>query len=186
MKIPLIHTLVFFTFTTLLGFNAYGQNNNNGASSQSGAGYFDLAVKTGSLLPYDIEGVRDLLPMWGMKIGHDVSKSLSFEYDIDMANAKGVTYYLAYWSLRHDFVVGDVLPVFFLLGLDAHYYKRRDSYGNITGQRTEYDFQFNSGWHMGVGTETLIYGNIWFRADFRLGISPGRQLVTALAGVYRF
>ncbi len=119
-------------------------------------------------------------------MGHNLSQSLSVEYDLDMANAKGVTYFLGYISLRHDFVVGDVLPLFFTLGLDAHYFKRRDSYGEITGRRTEYDYRFTSGWHMGFGTETVVYGNILFRTDFRMGMSPGRQLIVSIAGVYRF
>lgn len=149
-------------------------------------GYFDLGIKTGSFLPYDIEGVRDLLPIWGIKMGHSVSRTLSLEYDIDVAHAKGVSYYLGYFSLRHDFVVGQVLPLFFLVGVDAHYYKRIDSYGEITNTRREYPWQFSTGWHMGFGTETVIYGDLLFRADFRLGLSPGRQLTVSLGGIYRF
>ena len=156
------------------------------AQQENPNGYFDLGIKTGSFLPYDIEGVRDLLPMWGLMLGHDVSQTLSVEYDIMMANAKGVTYYMAYLSLRHDFVVGRVLPLFFLLGVDGHYYKRRDSYGEITGNRTEYDFQGSGGWHLGFGTETVVYGDILFRTDFRMGFSPGRQLIVSIGGVYRF
>lgn len=162
------------------------QEDKTTAQASNPNGYFDLGVKTGSLLPYDIEGVRDLIAIWGIKMGHNLSQSLSVEYDLDMANAKGVTYFLGYISLRHDFVVGDVLPLFFTLGLDAHYFKRRDSYGEITGRRTEYDYRFTSGWHMGFGTETVVYGNILFRTDFRMGMSPGRQLIVSIAGVYRF
>lgn len=156
------------------------------AQQGSSSGYFDLGIKTGSLLPYDIEGVRDLLPMWGLMMGHPISSSLSMEYDTLFANAKGVKYYILSLSFRHDFVVGNVLPLFFLLGVDGHYYKRRDSYGEITGNRTEYDFQGSGGWHLGFGTETLIYGNIHFRTDFKMGFSPGRQLIVSIGTVYRF
>jgi len=148
--------------------------------------YFDFGAKVGSFLPYGTEGVRELLPMWGLHMGHSVSQTLGIEYDLDMANAKGVTYYLAYVSLRHDFVVGNVLPLFFTLGVDAHYYKRKDSYGEITGSLTEYEWNGSSGWHLGFGTETVIYGDILFRSDFRMGFSPGRQLTVSIAGIYRF
>ncbi len=178
-------TLLFFLPLLFCCQTGWAQNQNSTPQS-NGNGYFDLGLKTGSFLPYDIEGVRELLPMWGIKMGHDVSRSLSFEYDIDIANAKGVKYYMAYFSLRHDFVIGNVLPLYFLLGADAHYYKRKDTYGEITGRLTEYDFQFSSGWHVGFGTETAIYGDILFRTDFRMGFSPGRQLVVSLGGVYRF
>ena len=165
----------------------WAQNPPNTATPQNTyPSYFDFGFKTGSLLPYDIAGVRELLPMWGIKMGHPISSSLGLEYDIDMANAKGVTYYLAYLSVRHDFVIGDILPLFFLIGVDAHYYKRRDTYGEITGNLTEYPFEFSGGWHLGFGTETQVYGNVHFRTDFRMGFSPGRQLIVSVGLVYRF
>lgn len=176
-----LHPLIICLLALILVTPSFAQNN----TAQAG-GYFDLGIKSGSFLPYGIEGVRDLLPMWGIKLGHSVSDTLALEYDIDMAHAKGVSYFLGYFSLRHDFAIGKALPAFFLLGVDAHFYKRRDSYGEITGRLTEYDFQFSSGWHLGFGTETVIYGDILFRSDFRMGFSPGRQLVVSLAGVYRF
>ena len=178
---------VLFIFIVQSGLTfQWAKAQTNQTAQASTPGYFDLGIKTGSFLPYDIEGVRDLLPIWGIKLGHDVSRTLSLEYDIDIAHAKGVQYFLGYFSLRHDFVVGNAIPLFSTLGVDAHYYKRRDSYGEITGRRTEYDYQFSGGWHLGFGTETVVYGDILFRADFRMGFSPGRQLVVAITGVYRF
>lgn len=152
----------------------------------NGRSYFDFGFKTGSFLPNDIAGVRELLPIWGVKMGHPISESLSMEYDVDFANAKGVTYYLAYLSLRHDFALGKILPMFFLIGVDGHYYKRIDTYGEITGNLTEYPFQFTGGWHLGFGTETEIYGDLLFRTDFRMGFGPGTQLVVSVAIVNRF
>ncbi len=175
--------LVFFTIL-LLGNSSRSQTpptNNGGGSS-----YTDIGVKTGALLPSGIEGVRETLPMWGMRLGHSVSPTLALEYDLDIAHAKGIKYFLGYFSLRHEFTVGNALPLFALIGVDAHYYKRRDSYGEITGNRTEYDYKFSTGWHLGVGTETLVYGNLLVRADFRMGFSPGRQLSVSISGVYRF
>jgi opacity protein-like surface antigen len=175
--------LVVFLFCISTSPLALGQANQGESSA---GGHFDLGLKTGSFLPFGIEGVRDLLPLWGLKFGHDIGRTLSLEYDFDMANAKGVTYYLGYFSLRHDFTMQSFLPLFFLIGVDAHYYKRRDTYGEITGRRTEYDFRFSTGWHLGFGSETKVYEHLFFRADFRMGFSPGRQLVVALSAVYRF
>ncbi len=149
-------------------------------------GYVDLGIKTGSFLPYEIEGVTEVLPFWGIKIGHTVSSTLALEYDLDIAHAKGVTYLLGYFSLRHDFVVGQVLPLFFLIGADAHYFKKKDSPDPVSGLVIEHPWKFFGGWHAGVGTETVIYGDIWLRADVRMGFSPGRQLSVALTGIYRF
>lgn len=156
------------------------------AESGNPNSYFDLGLKTGSFLPYGIEGVRELLPIWGLKFGHSVSPTLALEYDLDMAHAKGISYYLAYVSLRHDFVVEDALPLFLLIGVDAHYFKRKNSIGSITGTVTDFDYRLSTGWHTGFGTETLIYGDLYFRGDVRMGFSPGRQLTATLGITYRF
>lgn len=186
MKCVQVRLLFLFVQAFLICQIGWTQAQNTTTPQSKSPGYFDLGIKTGSFLPYDIEGVRELLPIWGVKMGHDVSRTLSLEYDVDIAAAKGVSYFLAYFSLRHDFVVGEVLPLFFLLGVDAHYYKRKDTYGEITGRLTEYDYQFSTGWHAGFGTETVIYGDLIFRTDFRMGFSPGRQLLVSIAGIYRF
>ena len=154
------------------------------AQEDSGS-YFDIGVKTGSFLPSKITGVSDLLPIWGVKLGHPVSDTLIFEYDFDFAHAKGVEYLNGYFSFRHNFDIGNTLPLFFLIGVDLHYYKRKDAVGSITGNITEFDRKFASGWHLGVGGETLIYGDFYGRADIRMGFSPGRQLTATLGLVLR-
>ncbi len=161
------------------------------APSQTYQSYFDLGVKTGSFLPYEIEGVTEVLPFWGIKLGHTVSPTLGIEYDIDIAHAKGVTYLLGYASLRHDFVVGKVLPLFLLIGLDAHYFKKKDDFVPDTFDPAnsvvvDHPWKFFGGWHVGIGSETVIYGDLWIRADVRMGFSPGRQLSVSLTGIYRF
>lgn len=167
---------------TTLSTTAWAQEQASGSSQ----GYFDIGVKTGSFLPYDIPGVREVLPIFGVKLGHSVSETMGLEYDLDAANAKGAKYYNAYFSLRHNFAVGNVIPLFFLIGVDIHRYKRAPTYGSITNTITEYDFQTTSGWHVAFGSETIIYGDIWFRSDVRMGFSPGRQLTVSFSGIYRF
>lgn len=179
--------LKFVSFSCLfLSSHSYAQTPGQAQTQANGAGYWDLGIKTGSFLPYEIQGVRDLLPMWGFRVGHTVSSTLRLEYDVDIAHAKGVQYFLGYFSLRHDFVVGNVLPLFFNIGVDGHYYKRKDAYGRITNNLTEYDWRLATGWHAGVGSESNVYGDLFFRCDVRMGFSPGRQLTASLSGVYRF
>lgn len=164
--------------------NPYAQAQVAQNAQTSGQSYVN--IRTGSFLPYDIDGVRDLLPIWGVRFGHGLTPSLALEYSIDMARAKGVVYNLGSISLRHDFDIKDVLPLFVLFGFDAHYYKRADSVGEISGDLTSYPFVLTTGWHAGFGTETLIYGSIYFRSDVRFGFSPGRQLNVSLGLTYRF
>src|SRR5690606_8746979 len=167
LRVPLLFFIVHFS---QIG-SAVAQEDSSNYES-----YCDLGLKTGSYLPSKIGGVTELLPIWGLKMGHPVSSTLIFEYDFDFAHAKGVQYILGYFSLRHNFTIGKTLPLFFLIGADLHYYKRKDVIGNITGNVTEFDWKFASGWHIGVGGETMIYGDIFGRADIRMGFSPGRQL----------
>ena len=156
------------------------QNQTN--SSAGYTSYFDLGLKAGSFLPSKITGVRDILPLWGVKMGHPVSQELALEYDIDMAMAKGVTYYMAYLSLRHDFAVGDAIPLFVLVGFDGHYYKRK----NTLITQTEFPFKFSTGWHIGVGGEAQIYRDLLARIDFRMGFSPGRQMTMTFGVIFRY
>ncbi|MCB0378598.1 MAG: hypothetical protein KDD33_08910 [Bdellovibrionales bacterium] len=142
------------------------------AASASYPFYYDIGVKAGSFLPYDIPGVRDLLPMWGIKFGHPISKGLIFEYDFDFAHAKEVSYNLGYFSIRHNFMIGKVIPLHFLFGADVHHYKRKPT--SLT--HTEFPWKVTTGWHAGVGGETQIYADLIGRMDFRMGFGPGRQL----------
>ena len=171
----LITLLSFFWLSPV----CLGQSN----SSEGGATY-TLSLSTGSLLPYGIEGVRELLPIWGMRFGHSIGDNMSFEYNLMAANAKGVSYYIGYVSWRTDFEIENSLPLFFLIGGDAHFYKRRDTYGEITGNLTEYDFRFASGWHLGFGSETKLSESLRARTDFRLGLGPGTQLIVTLGLIY--
>jgi hypothetical protein len=182
MYLQLRYGIAICLLVVLLSPPSFSQQQNADNPNQ----YFAVGLKTGSFLPYGIEGVRELLPMWGLRLGHSLSRTFSMEYNLDMANAKGVNYNLAYLSFRTDFNIGQVLPLFVIAGVDAHYYKRRDSYGSITGRLTEYDYQFSTGWHLGFGNETLIFGDLYLRSDVRMGFSPGRQLSVALGMMYRF
>ena len=182
-----VQTLIL---TILIPLSLVWQNRAHAQETTGGGGgatrsYFDIGAKSGSLLPYGIEGVRDLLPMWGIRLGHPVSQSMAIEYDVDAAIGKGVTYYLGYISLRYDFSVASVIPIYMTIGFDGHYFKRKDSVGEITGNITEFDFRFTTGWHLGFGSETQVVGDLYFRADVRLGSGPGRQLSANLGFVFR-
>lgn len=155
-------------------------------ANNNGAGHFDVGFKVGSLLPYGIEGVRELLPIWGVKVSHSMGKNLAFEYDLDIANAKGVTYYQPYFSLRTDFSIGGVLPVFGLIGVDGHYYKRADAYGEVSGRRFEFDYRFTAGWHLGFGSQAHLFQDFYLRSDVRMGFGPGQQVTISMGGLYRF
>lgn len=152
----------------------------------SGSAHYDVGLKMGSFLPYGIEGVRELLPMWGVRFGHSIGKNLALEYDLDMANAKGVSYYNPYISLRTDFAIGGILPVFTMIGIDGHYYKRADAYGEITGTRFEFDYQSTAGWHIGFGSQAHLFDQFYLRSDVRMGFGPGQQVTVSIGGIYRF
>ena len=171
--------LGFFTIFLLSVSPSHAQE---GESSGGYPFYFDLGLKTGTFLPSKINGVRDILPIWGVKMGHPISQELALEYDVDFANAKGVTYFLGYLSLRHNFAVGDAIPLFVLVGFDGHYYKRKNS---LISQ-TEHPFKLSTGWHVGVGGEAEIYRDLLARIDFRMGFSPGRQMTMTFGVVFRW
>ena len=96
---------------------------NTGNTDSGRVPIYYLGFKLGSFLPFDIVGVRDLLPVGGIKFGHSYSENVRIEYDLDGANAKGVSYYNFYLSIRYNFSILDALPLFFTFGGDVHYYK---------------------------------------------------------------
>jgi len=153
-----------------------------GSGSTSSQSFYDLGLKAGSFLPYDIVGVRELLPIASFVFGHGLSSTTRLEYHLSAANAKGITYYNGALSVRYDFKVLETLPLFFLIGLDAHVYKRK----NTSVTNSEFPFRTVTGWHTGVGGEANIFSDVFFRIDVKLGFSPGRQMLLTGGLILRF
>lgn len=143
-------------------------------------GTWDVSVTAGKLLPYDIVGVRDTYPGWGIAFSHPHFVS-QMEYQFLVFKGNQVTYYNANASLRIDYQLYETLDGFFSVGFDGHYYQRKP---NRT--TSEFDFKYTSGFHTGFGFLWPLGPKLNLRADFRFGFGPGRNLYTGLGLQYTF
>jgi len=130
---------------------------------------YDIGAKVGAFLPYDIVGVRNLLQNWGVRIGHTVGPRLHLEYNVDVADTKGVQFYSGYVSLRYNFNVLGTLPLHAIFGGDVHHYKRI----NTRVTNTSFPFETVIGYHIGFGAEYNLFSGIYARSDIRMGFRPG-------------
>ncbi len=159
----------------LLSFNtAWAQS-----TPEDPRGYAVGAV-TGSFLPLGILGVKDLLPLWGVRLGHGFRRT-QFEYVGTAAQAKGVTYYHGYFSLRNPVTLPQALFIgHWFIGLDYHTWKRKPT----AIFKIQFPFRYATGWHIGFGGRMPVTEKFSLRGDFRLGFSPGQQLNVLLGFEY--
>lgn len=143
---------------------------------------YDLGVKVGAFLPYGIVGVRELLPNWGLRFGHTIAPHFFLEYNADFANDKEVQFYSGYISLRINFRVLDALAMHGFFGGDIHHYQRVPT----LVQRITFPFETVFGYHVGMGAQYQLFGNLFARADVRMGFEPGRQVSTNISLFWRF
>lgn len=151
---------------------------NHHSLAQEGVVYTDhqtyyLGAHMGSLLPFKIVGMQDTYPAWGMWLSHP-SEITQVEYGLLLVNAKGVHFYNGSISLRIDYELAKTLEAYFTLGLDANYFKLKD-----TSTRT-FDFKFSGGSHGGFGALQRIARDLCLRADFKFGFGPGKTLYVGL------
>jgi opacity protein-like surface antigen len=124
---------------------------------------YQFGIHSGPLLPSRIAKVREILPSWGLKFVIPTSKG-TLEPDLLMSNAKGVTYYSGSLGARLN-VGSDDLPVHFILGVHADYFKP-----------PERDWRYAGGWYSGGGISQSLTESLLARADFRYRFGPGQSL----------
>lgn len=173
----------FIIILTVLSFSVAGYSQQPPPSTTSNSSEdlkWSAGIFVGPLMPSRIYHVDEVLPFWGFMLGHDF-KLGRLEYNLDFANAKGISYILGYISLKNDWVVGSALGVHSLIGLDMSGFKPRE-----LSDGTDLPWKSSGGWHIGAGAEFDITRKVLFRTDFRFGFGPGRQLLLNLGFVYNF
>lgn len=123
----------------------------------------EFSLTTGPLLPNQIEGVTEIMPTWGFRYSVP-KKAASIDYGMLMSNAKGVTLYDAYLSLRANIKVETLIGIAYI-GPDIHYDK-------VAGGESKTYF----GGHIGGGMMMQIGGLLYFRTDMKFNVNPGTSL----------
>lgn len=152
--LQLLFLIVIVTHTFSVG--AQEQEDKNKIGSVFG-------LHTGPLLPNQVPGMTEIMPVWGVKYGAPVRKGL-IEFGVANSRSVGVIYYNGSISMRGDFNLDDMFAVTYA-GLDIHYYSPAGS-------------TFNSyfGGHVGGGFAAHLGDLLWFRTDMKFNLNPGTAL----------
>lgn len=139
---------------------------------QNEQGGAEFGVNLGKLFPNDIDGVTEILPMWGLVFSHKWSR-YNLEYSFVGGGEGDISYGNLGLGLRVDLPVEELVG-FVTLGLDGSYLK-------VGGSNK----QFIGGGHLGGGVFSQIDPDIWFRMDMKFTIQPGTSMYLGLGIMIR-
>lgn len=134
----------------------------------------ELSLHTGSFLPNQIEGVTEILPMWGARYGIATGLGV-LDTGFATAHAQGVDFLNISESLRGDFPLADQIYGMVYGGLDFNYYTQV----NQTNRENVW------GVHMGTGIMVLVANTMWLRSDLKFMGGPGTSLYLGFGVVFR-
>ena len=135
-----------------------------------GSEYFS---EIGSLLPNQIKGVDEILPMWSASFGahrDDMSYSMGYAN----ATAKGVRWHSISIEMRNDVDISTLVGSIDL-GADLHALQKPGSHG----------FTWIGGAHVGGGVMALISHGLYARMNMKFNASPGVALFLGFGLLYR-
>ena len=171
---PLALTLLLLCWSTLALTEEEGDENSVYREPPG----WQIGVTTGPYMPRNITGMRELLPMTGIRISTDLSVFRP-EMALLVAHAKGYDYYLGHFSWRN------VLPLygfqtFWLWGINMSYFNKDLSSTQKSSLIT------HGGAHGGVGMFFPMGPNLRFRFDSLFGLGPGKTVYVGVGFNFRF
>lgn len=128
--------------------------------------HWDVSAHVGPFLPFELPGVTEILPFWGVSLSHPTSV-IRVEYSFLSGRSKGVTYMNPSISIRADFTVAQFVEGFLKLGADFHYYQPVYADGSPASYRQ------NGGGHLGFGGFIPISKGLAFRTEAKLNRGAG-------------
>lgn len=145
----------------LLATPVYAQQGDGGGSGGS-----EISLFLGSMLPNQIEGVTEILPVFGGRYGLHTSSVGVMEFGLTNAHAEGVDFTTFSGSLRADLPTIDQFFGLIYGGIDIHYYRPV----NTDERKTE------TGLHVGSGLMMHVSNTLWLRTDLKFMAAPGTSL----------
>ncbi|MBN8540038.1 MAG: hypothetical protein J0L82_06590 [Deltaproteobacteria bacterium] len=132
----------------------------------AGEGGSEFSLFIGSMLPNQIDGVTEILPVFGGRYGIPTSRIGVAEFGIGNTHAEGVDFTTFSGSLRADLPAIDQFVGFVYGGLDISYFRPAGSEDRKT----------DTGLHVGAGLSVHASDTLWFRSDLKFNASPGTSL----------
>ncbi len=141
-----------------------------GASAQEGGGGADggseFSLFIGSMLPNQIDGVSEILPVFGGRYGLPTARLGVAEFGFANSHAEGVDFTTFSGSLRADLPAIDQFVGSVYGGLDISYFRPAGAE----------ERQTDTGLHVGAAHAVYASDTLWFRTDLKFNASPGTSL----------
>ena len=137
-----------------------------------------LGVSTGPFMANGITGVREILPLFGVRFGFPFRK-IFVEASALSGRAQGTEFHSADLGIRIDLDF-EFIQYFILAGADVHYWKRAPN------TFREFEYRSGSGWHTGFGFFYPISDVLSFRNDFKISFGPGTTMFVGVGFVFTF
>ena len=128
----------------------------------------------GRLLPNQITGIEEILPMWGGRFGLKTGRGF-VEMGAAFANALNTRITTLSLSHRGHMPVQNLVGHVYY-GVDLHHIKAPGS-ENAT---------ILGGGHVGGGILALISNEVWLRGDMKFNVNPGTSLYVGFGIMLRF
>lgn len=151
--------------TSLIALISIAVSPHDAAWAQEADGSDDISLYVGSMLPNQIDGVTEILPVFGGRYGFG-TKIGTVEVGGANTHAEGVDFTTISGSLRGDFDLGDGMSGLIYGGMDWNWY--------IPAGAT--DRQSETGFHIGTGALMSVTQNLALRADLKFMGGPGTSL----------
>ena len=143
-------------------------------ADDSSANPDEFGIEAGYLLPSMINGMSEVMPVWGLHYGMGISIG-EVEFDGVSSHAAGSDYYNLAAGLRGSTPIFPAGNAIFFGGVDETIYRTSLSTTN----------RMKLGLHFGAGLMLKIVNTVWFRTDARFISGPGSILAVNLGLVYR-
>jgi hypothetical protein len=118
----------------------------------------------GVLLPNQIEGVTEIMPMWGLRYTFPYRGKSLVEIGLANSQAEGVTINEGSIAFRGDFPIQDLKMIAYL-GANVLYYAPENE-----------DFTTDFGGFIGGGFLANISDALLFRTEMKFNVNPGTSL----------
>ena len=143
--------------------------------ASGGDGGSEISLFLGSFLPNQIDGVTEILPVFGGRFGLRTGAFGAAELGFSNSHAMGVDFTTVTASMRADLPAIDDFFGIVYGGLDVHFYRPVGAENRTT----------ETGLHVGAGMMMHASDTLWFRSDLKFMASPGTSLALLFGLVFR-
>ena len=158
---------ILLSLLTAISFSPFAN-----AQSSSGESQSDFSFFLGEMLPYQIPGIADILPLFGARYGLDYSWG-AIEFEGENAHAQGVDWTQASVAFRADIPVSPGIDASASIGPDFLWYTPI----NDTARHGDW------GGHVNGAVLMQVKDSLWIRADLKMMFNDGGSALYIMGGL---